>query len=101
MIKGIKMYKTLKRHLTGNTPLGQKLLSLPSIIEYPEYYRLGRKSVKSVFCKNGHTIEDFASAEFYLESNECPTCFVMEEKYPHGHEAMLDHDYYDLDGEEL
>jgi hypothetical protein len=75
------MLKTIAKHLKGNTPLGQQLKSLPSILEYPEYYKLGKTSVRGVFCKYGHEITDFASANFYIESGDCPTCFIMQEKY--------------------
>lgn len=40
------MIKTLKRNLTKKTALGLQLLALPAIIEYPNAYKLGKRSVR-------------------------------------------------------
>ena len=68
------MIKNLIKHLTKNTDTGLQLRALPSILEFPDMYALGKKSVymRCTDCgKSPSSLKDITNVE---EKSICVAC---------------------------
>lgn len=66
------MFNFLKFHIGNKTPLGVEFLALPSVINYTDEYRLGRKSVY-MSCEYGHKPRNLLEAKC-LSNGICLSC---------------------------
>ena len=90
----MRVLKALKHNLSKNTDLGLQLKALPSIIKFPDLYRLGKESIhmECKFC--GLKPTHYIDVENIKHRGICFKCDELSQEYYfdaiHDFKATLD-----------